>query len=180
RSRSASTPAGPRRLLRAGPGGIRRERDALGAVAAEGVAEGRECLLVERAADRNVSDAEVVVAVVLRRVARPRAERDLLAEAGDGRAHHPLGLLLVEGLELVDRRARHPGPPPDDDGAVLLVVYVLSGIDGLPVEAPHCPEPVVRTRRRRERAPQVVRRRRQGRHVGVVVGRVLLRRLRRP
>src|SRR5439155_14830369 len=99
----------------------------------EGAPEGRQCLLVERAADGEVAHAGVVVAVVLRRLAGPRRERDLLPEPGDRRADHALRLLLVEGLELVDGRARHVGAPPDDHAAVLLVVDDLPRTDRLAV-----------------------------------------------
>ena len=83
-------------------------------------------------ADRDVADAVVAVLrrSVLRRVARPRGERDLAAQPGVRRAEHRGRLLLVERLELVNRRVRHLRPPPEHDRAVLLVVNDRLGLTG--------------------------------------------------
>ena len=82
-----------RRLL---PGRHRREREPLRALAAEGVAEGGERLLVEAVADRDVALAPVAVALVAARVARPRGQRDLVVERRVRGREDPVRALLPE------------------------------------------------------------------------------------
>src|SRR5947207_2614791 len=106
-------------------------------------------MLVEARADRDVANAVVALPVVLRRVAGPRGECDLVAETlpadrlVERGAEHADRLLVVEVLKLGDGRGRDLRPPPEHDRAVLLVVHDLPRVDGVGVEAPDGPEPVV-------------------------------------
>src|SRR5581483_5747234 len=150
-STTSASSLGPRiaALLGAGAGGVLGQRDPLRAVAAIGVAEGREGLLVEPRAGRDLADAVVVVLVVPGGVSGPRGQRDLVPEPRDRRPEHPQRALVVERLQLVDRRGGHLRAPPDDHAAVLLVVHHLARVDRVPVEAPDRPERVVAPGRRR-------------------------------
>src|SRR5262249_19910825 len=87
-----------------GPGArsVRGDRNALGALAPVGRAERRERLPIEGRAHCEMPDAVVAVAVVGRRVARPRAERDLVFQPVDRRPEHRVRALAVERLELAD------------------------------------------------------------------------------